>query len=272
MEAIPQLISAGLNMVGGSFSDFDNQVQRERQMLLQKEFAQKGLQWRVADAEKAGIHPLAALGFNASGYQPVASEGPNSGELMMDLGQNLAGAMSRSSTQQDKEMAALQIMSMKQDVTGKELDNQIRAKTLQDLNTDKPSFPGGENFMPGQGNSGKVKVVPSQRTASATGRPAQEAGWTPDVGYARTDTGLTPIPSKDVKERIEDQFVPELMWAIRNQLTPNIGVGRPPPKEMLPQGYSKWKWSYTRQEWQPSNAKNEDRENKFRETARGMGY
>lgn len=36
-----------------------------------KEFAQNSIQWKVADAKKAGIHPLAALGTNAS-YAPTA--------------------------------------------------------------------------------------------------------------------------------------------------------------------------------------------------------
>lgn len=33
---------------------------------IQREFAQNGIQWRVNDARKSGIHPLAALGANVS--------------------------------------------------------------------------------------------------------------------------------------------------------------------------------------------------------------
>jgi len=42
----------------------------EKNIGLQKEFAQQGVQWRVADAKKAGIHPLAALGASLVNYQP----------------------------------------------------------------------------------------------------------------------------------------------------------------------------------------------------------
>lgn len=37
---------------------------------LQKEFAQHGVQWRVADAQAAGVHPLYAMGANVSSATP----------------------------------------------------------------------------------------------------------------------------------------------------------------------------------------------------------
>jgi hypothetical protein len=36
----------------------------------QKEFAQKSIQWKVADAKKAGLHPLAVLGSTTTPYTP----------------------------------------------------------------------------------------------------------------------------------------------------------------------------------------------------------
>lgn len=43
--------------------------------------AQKGIQWRVEDAKKAGLHPLAALGANISSA-PVVSSGGDTGKAM----------------------------------------------------------------------------------------------------------------------------------------------------------------------------------------------
>lgn len=48
----------------------------EEQIKLQREFAQNGIQWRVADAKKAGIHPLYALGANTATYTPVDMQQP----------------------------------------------------------------------------------------------------------------------------------------------------------------------------------------------------
>lgn len=228
---------------------------------LSREFAQSGVSWRVEDARRAGIHPLFALGMQ-SPSAPTVMAGtsdpvPSEGSLTAQWGQDLTRALMSTQTGAQRELMALQVASLKMDVEGKALDNQMRLRTLSQLGTQGPSFPGSDNFIPGQGNSGLMRVKPSERTSTQPGRYAQEAGWVPDVGYARTDTGLAPIPSKDVKERIEDQFIPETMWAIRNQLAPNITGGGAPPKSQLPRGYDYWRWSFQKQEWQPT--KNKDR-------------
>lgn len=44
---------------------------------IQKEFAQNGIQWRVNDANKAGIHPLAAMGANVSSGPTMAVGNPS---------------------------------------------------------------------------------------------------------------------------------------------------------------------------------------------------
>lgn len=43
----------------------------QQNMAMQKEFAQNGISWRIADAAKNGISPLAALGAGEPGYSPV---------------------------------------------------------------------------------------------------------------------------------------------------------------------------------------------------------
>lgn len=233
-----------------------NREQFERNIALQREFAQNGIRWKVEDARRAGLHPLAAIGASGASYSPVGVVGAdtpmNAIESAARMGQNISRAVSATSTEQEKEMQALQLASARLDVEGKAIDNQIRASHLATTRQagGNPPMAGSTNFIPGQGNSGVMRVKPGERTASQPGRLAQEAGWVPDVGFARTDTGLTPVPSKDVKERIEDQLIPELMWAVRNQLAPNFGLGTP-PRSQLPRGASRWKWNYLKQEWQP---------------------
>lgn len=268
-----------LGMVGGLVGAHQDKIaaQKERDLQmkmaddnanLQREFAMHGLRWKVADAKAAGLSPLAALGAQGVSFSPISvgsvSE-PSKAELYGNMGQNLGRAISATKTGAEKELAALQIQAAKYDVEGKALENQLKIKELNNVGTSAPAFPGSDNFMPGQGNSGLIKIKPSERTASQRGRPAQDAGWVPDVGYARTDTGFTPVPSKDVKERIEDQLVPELMWAARNYLAPNMSalaervVGSKvrdeyrgaPPRNQLPKGATDWQWSFWKQEWQP---------------------
>lgn len=63
-----------------------------------REFAQNSIQWKVEDAKKAGIHPLAALGTQ-SAYAPSSYAGGDSGEaratmgIVSSLGQMLGTAL-----------------------------------------------------------------------------------------------------------------------------------------------------------------------------------
>lgn len=212
----------------------------------QKEFAKMGIQWKVEDARRAGINPLVALGA------PTSSYAPNSVGEYSPMGQSTVRASFSTRTEQDKEAAALQLSSAKLDVQGKEIDNAYKLEQLKRLQVGQPSFPSDNgNFIPGQGNSG-IKINPSERTMSAPGKPGQDAGWITDRAFARTDTGLVPVPSKDVTERIEDKLIPETMWAVRNMLAPNWNSSDTAPSQsQLPPGYDRWSWSMWKQEWQP---------------------
>ena len=64
---------------------------------MQREFAQHGIRWRVADAEAAGIHPLYALGANVTPYSPVFADTGASGRGIASAGQQLGRAIGRTS-------------------------------------------------------------------------------------------------------------------------------------------------------------------------------
>lgn len=80
-------ISAGASLLGGLFG----QKQQDKNVQLQKEFAQSGIQWRVADAKKAGIHPLYALG--APTVQPSVSAFSPMGAAVSSMGQDISRAV-----------------------------------------------------------------------------------------------------------------------------------------------------------------------------------
>ena len=74
---IGALIGAGASLLGGLMNRQSQKDANEanmqnalRQEALQKEFAQSGIQWKVEDARKAGVHPLYALGANTISYSP----------------------------------------------------------------------------------------------------------------------------------------------------------------------------------------------------------
>ena len=51
------LISAGSSILKGVLGKKSAKKQRDIEYERQKEFAQQGIRWKVADAKSAGIHP-----------------------------------------------------------------------------------------------------------------------------------------------------------------------------------------------------------------------
>lgn len=68
------LLGGAVSAVGSLVSGNQNKkalAEANRQnYLAQKEFAQNGISWRVADAQRAGIHPIYALGAGGANFSP----------------------------------------------------------------------------------------------------------------------------------------------------------------------------------------------------------
>lgn len=140
---IGDLLSAGLKAFGyfqdRSASKDALQLQREmadRNEALSREFATSGIQMKVADANKAGIHPLFALGASTAAA-PSISVGdvgrPSASDAFGSMGQDLSRAIAASSdeVQRDKQhkraVQKLELENMK-------LNNDaLRAKTVSQM-------------------------------------------------------------------------------------------------------------------------------------------
>lgn len=243
------LIMGGSTIVGGMMADKSAKEAAAKNAAAQKEFAKKGIQWRVEDARKAGISPEFALGGQTASFNPTYTGG-RSGDMIADAGQNIARAALASSTKEDREMDA---MMKAETLRGMKLQNDKIDPALTPINRPgNPAFPSQRgNVFPGQGDS-PVKDVPLERTGQAPDARHSEGASIPSVGWAETaDGGLRPVPSQDIKNRIEDQLIPETLWAAQHQLGPNFGKGSPPPKSALPKGYNYWRWSYKSQAYYP---------------------
>ena len=71
-DILPSFISGAFGIAGNSLGNSAARKAAAQQAALQKEFAQNGIRWKVADAKAAGLHPLAALGAQTTSYQPVS--------------------------------------------------------------------------------------------------------------------------------------------------------------------------------------------------------
>jgi len=103
-------ISAGASLIGGLFGGKGQRDANASNERLQREFAQNGIRWKVADAKAAGLHPLFALGGSGATYTPSAQNvmSPMAGSLD-SMGQNISRAVAAQASSQEKEANALQL-------------------------------------------------------------------------------------------------------------------------------------------------------------------
>lgn len=99
--------------------------QAKENMKQQTRFAREGIQWRVEDAKRAGIHPLFALGASTQSFSPI-SVGSDFG----GMGQSLGRAVAASANSDERSM---QRQGMQLELENKRLQNDIlKAKLASD--------------------------------------------------------------------------------------------------------------------------------------------
>lgn len=190
------------------------QSQYDQNVALQKEFAQNSMQWRVDDAKKAGLHPMAALGIQGSSFTPLQTIGyaqDNSASNLMnaisDMGQSVNYASTKAKDNQQQQVAVrLAQEGVELQNEGLRLDNEYkRWQLLQAMETGtsqalrSPSAPptAENNLISGQGDSPFMD------------KPIVQDGWLLDEKGRKV--GI--IPSEDLADRTEDKFIIEwLPW------------------------------------------------------------
>lgn len=229
-------ISAGLDQVGlgaeGGFdfitgrgaareaaesAEKDRALQLElwnKNVELQREFAQHGIKWRVDDALSSGIHPLAALGASGASYSPsmpLLDPLPSANSWKHEMGQNVRGFLLNKLNPMTRIMDKLSV-----ERAG--LENDLLR--LQILNEAKNGG-GGSNdpHLAGQGGIGAgnplVTDLPLQRTVAEPSDPSKEAGAYTDWQMVRSGDGYAIVPSQQTKQAIEDSPM-EWQWLARN--------------------------------------------------------
>ena len=264
-QMLGNLISAGASLLGGLIGKSSADDARDaanahslRQEALQREFAQNGIQWKVQDALKAGIHPIYALGSAGASFSPVSqnfSADTSLPNALAAAGQDIGRGIHATRTQSQR-MDALGKTAAALQLEGLGLDNdlkraEIASKTgrLRQGQVGPPMADPAANYLiPGQGDTQQVKAKPLEVAPGNPTRAHMEGGAITDVGVSRTNDGWAPVPSKDVKERIEDNIFQEALHFYRNNVLPSLGQNLSPPYE-APKG-KEWWFNTIRQEYQ----------------------
>lgn len=258
-------ISAGASLLGGILGDRAADRRNEQslalareQMAMQREFAQMGVRWKVADAKAAGLHPLYALGGQTHAPSPVSvmqESSPLPGAIS-DMGQDIGRAVAATSTAPERANHVMEALSLERaQLENDLLRSQIARNNSAQLGPPFPSAPVVPSDMPAElvgGKAPRVSVQPLEPIASDPRNPAKEAGFINDYSYARTASGgLKIVPSSNMKERMEDDFMQEMLWMARNNMVPNWNPLRhaPDPKLYPPGKGRRWEWDHLAQEY-----------------------
>jgi hypothetical protein len=200
------------------------------------------IQRRVADAKKAGIHPLAALGAGSM-YSPGTIVGGNYQADMSNMGQNISRALSKSMSGHQQKIASEQLKSLQLENDFKRIEIQKSQRELGDSN---------EKGLPGIN-----ETLPSKRDSHHSSKVHQESASTPSVKwYKNADRSLSPIPAGEAKKGMEDMLPAESSWLVQNYIKPIFASKQEynrakPPKSKLPKGAKDWEFRLNPPRWVP---------------------
>lgn len=90
------MLSSILSAAGGIASSLFGASEAKKNREKQDQYMLNGISYKVADAKRAGIHPLYALGANTMSFSPVSAGGPDV-SFLGDMGQNIDRARSATS-------------------------------------------------------------------------------------------------------------------------------------------------------------------------------
>lgn len=156
------LISGGLGLLGGLFSDNSQAKANAENIKYQKQFAQEGIQWRVADAEKAGVHPLYALGAQTTSFSPsvVGSSGVGTAlaSAGQDIGRAVAAKYSTDEFTKTTQALTLQRMGLENDLLASQI-RKINAPGTPPMFNNRPVIAGEGDYAFVESPGGRLHAV-----------------------------------------------------------------------------------------------------------------
>lgn len=265
LSFLGSLLGAGSSLLGGLFGQ-KNQANINAQNIaeqdkinaeniaLQKEFAQNGIQWKVHDAQAAGINPLAALGASTSSFSNVVgatAQSDNSfGKGVSAAGQDIGRALKDTMAAGDQH--ALKMAQLQE--THGELENQLLASQIAKYNAagagGPPTPAAGQQWkwgLDGQGavvdlssarnggNQPAIKVEPNKVIPGVVGDEGVAPGVSPLTGFMNNGGLMFPVLSDPAAKAMSNDTFGNMAFRLWNTL----GLGDTPP----PRKGEYWMWT-----------------------------
>lgn len=249
------------SLAGSYLTGRSNEKAAETNAAIQRELAQNGLSWRIADAKKAGINPLAALGASIPSGSPVAV-GTDFGDLGLGkAGQDISRAMKSGMTREQRELHDLNKEMLQTQIEGMKIDNR------QKMTGTPPPLPSPGNTYGGV-NDILVDVI--KDSAKTSKQPGVLAATQPKfVDYIDETGELERKLNSDLMEAQEDDpdtkirswtrllkeftgsHLSQLFYPDYVQYSEEMSKKRPPH----PQKGWEYRWNRDRRTWVPHKLK-----------------
>lgn len=227
------IIAAGANIASGIMSRNAQKeaneasaaaAQKNRQMQMQ--FAEHGIRMRVADAKKAGIHPIYALGAQTPSYTPVSQTfTPETGLAagLANAGQDISRAFQATRTapeRADAYTSAVQKITLE----NMGLDTEIKradlaSKVARLAQSDNPAIPAGPGGLIGEDLSPDkrpVGLVGGKRIWTDPNTSNVDDFWTKRYGEPGEWVGAAAVGWQDFAHNFRNMSVLELLKSLDN--------------------------------------------------------
>lgn len=194
-------VLSGIGAVGSLFGGGFNAKDTRSAASIAAQMNDVQFRQRIATAAELGIHPLAAIGAAGAGGSATPIFDVPLGDKLSAAGQNISRAVQAYQSKPSKALADLSLehAALQNDLLRAQI-RQLDATTVGS----PPSFPSGQEVVPGQGDAFEPREVP-------------------DVGRGVGRRGFEAVvPSQDIKNRIEDMFIPESQWYLRQLVAPKV--------------------------------------------------
>lgn len=205
-KPVASVVGGVLGLSGTKDTNETQEGLTREQIAYQKELAQNQMQWRVEDAKKAGLHPMAALGLSPSSYSPVSTSlSTPDYNFLSEFGQDVDRAIMQGKTAPERKKALeLQETQASLAIKNQELQNDLLETEL----ADKRFRLQQQMFPPTPSLSRQSNVaIDGQPDGRYFDSPILSDGFRLDSRGRRVDF----IPSEDLKSRTEDVFGVEWM-------------------------------------------------------------
>lgn len=281
-SAVGSVVGGVLGLQGQKQSAANAQKLNQLNYEHQKEFAQNGIRWKVADTKAAGLHPLAALGASTAQYTPATAIGDSPDwSFLADAGQSIGRAVDAKRTQEERveqqkkqdaafalkaenqkaenDLIRAQTASIQQDMALRQAKASEQAVRTQQQVPAMPSLGRDGSVIAGQGDATSpagIEAKPAEIVVNDPQTRTAEAGSHPDKRWLRTSTGgYQPVRSEAAQNALEDDIVGSFRYDMRNGLA-NMANSQDnaPPRAFLPDGGRGnyfWFWDGVLGEWYP---------------------